>query len=117
MSADQELQDTCREWRRLARAEGEAIRTLNWPLATDCQLALQALQPRLTRCLQDAREDRFRAVLAELIEIETRNNALLNGVRQTAQSQLSQLNQAGRNLRHVKRSYLSHPPAARDAFS
>jgi hypothetical protein len=126
MKADHPLADACKEWRRLAQAEGEAIRTLNWPLALDCQQALQQLQPRMLRQIEAARqegsqpgvdraarEESFRAAVAELIDLETRNSTLLDHVRQTGRSQLSQLEHAGRTLRRVKHSYLAHDPAAR----
>jgi hypothetical protein len=49
MSADRDLQNSYREWRRLAEAEGEAIRAGNWMLVFDCQNVLRQLQPRIVR--------------------------------------------------------------------
>ena len=123
MSADLQLQNAYEEWRRLAETEGEAIRSRNWVLVADCQNALQQLQPRILSRLQDARdewtrlgwdgsarEQSFRVVVAKLIEIERRNNAALNAAREAALAQFTQLEQTGRTLRQVQRSYAPPPP-------
>ncbi len=52
------------------------------------------------------------ALVIELIEVESRNKALLNGLRQDAQSQLHQLEQASRTLRRVQTSYTQARPGA-----
>ncbi len=128
MSAN-ELQKAFREWHRLARAEGEAIRTGNWPLVADCQNALQQLQPRILRCLEEARQEcarpgvdsheneGIRTLIAELIEIENQNNALLHTLRGTLQTQLGQLEQSGHTLRQIQRSYAPARPPVWSSFS
>ena len=130
MSADTRLHNGCKEWRRLAEAEGEAIRARDWGFVADCQKALQQLQPQIHRHLQDARqewarsgsdaackEESFRAAIAELIEIERRNGALLDVVRRAARAHLGELAQAGRTLRQVQRSYAPPQPSAWTSFS
>jgi ElaB/YqjD/DUF883 family membrane-anchored ribosome-binding protein len=130
MSADSQLQDAYKEWRRLAETEGEAIRTRNWLLVADCQKALQQLQPRILHHTQEAQEqwarvglDRaakeknVRAVVAKLIEIESRNNELLDAAKREAQAQLGQLEKAGRMLRQVQRFYAPSRPPAWTSFS
>ncbi len=128
MSADAQLQDAYQEWRRLAEAEGEAIRTSNWGVLSDCQRALQQLQPRIIRWTEEAhqewnrqgldrssKEQELRTVIAGLIEIEWRNNALLNVLYQSAKSEQAELDQAGHNLRRVQRSYA--PPSQAAAWN
>ena len=130
MSADTQLQDAYQEWRRVAEAEGEAIRNNNWPLVHDCQAALQQLQPRIIRCTEEAqhewtqlgldrttKEKDLRSVVTGLIELEWRNNALLNVLHQTAKSEMGELEQAGQNLRRVQRSYAPARPAVWSSFS
>lgn len=130
MTASEELQSAYQEWRRLARAEGEAIRDGNWPLVAEYQDAMQKLQPRIIHCAKAAREEWARlgpigaskekdaqALLAELIEIERRNNALLNSVRHSSQAQLGELQQAEHTLRQVQRSYAPAPPSVWTSFS
>jgi hypothetical protein len=130
MSADAQLQDAYQEWRRLAEAEGEAIRASNWTVLHDCQSALQRLQPRIIRWTEEAqqewqrlgadrssKEQDLRTVISGLIEIEWRNNALLNVLYQAAKAESSELDQAGHNLRRVQRSYTQSPPAAWTSFS
>jgi DNA anti-recombination protein RmuC len=130
MSADQQLQAAYAEWRRLAEAEGDAIRARNWNLATDCQNALRQLQPVIIRSSQeaqvdwarlgedrDAKENHLRAVISELISIESRNNSLLNGMHDDAQARLNELKQAGHMLRRVHRLYGPPLTAAWNSFS
>jgi hypothetical protein len=130
MSADDQLEAAYKEWRRLADAEGEAIRTRNWLLADDCQKALRRLQPLIIHYTQEAqnewkrlgvdptaRENSFRSLITELIQIESQNSVLLEAVRQAARAQLGHLEQAGRTLRQVQRLYAPSPPAAWTSFS
>jgi hypothetical protein len=130
MSADNQLLNACNEWRRLAESEGEAIRARNWNLVADCQKALRQFQPLIARFACDAREEwtrlgpireakenSLRATIAELIEIETRNNALLDRLRETARAKIGQLEQAGRNLRQIHRFYARSFPASWSSVS
>jgi hypothetical protein len=130
MNADAQLRDAYAEWRRLAETEGEAIRARDWQLLLDCQHALQQLQPRIIRYTDDAqhewtrlgvdrsdREQGLRLVISELIELEWRNDALLNVVAQTARAEMNELEQASQNLRRVQRSYAPARPAAWTSFS
>ena len=130
MSADYQLQEAYQEWRRVAEAEGEAIRTRNWVLVADCQEALQQLQPVILHQTQQAhaewkrlgqdraaKEDTVRVLVSELIAIESRNNALLKDMQQAAQAHMGQLGQAGRMLRQVKRLYAPSHPAVWTSFS
>ena len=124
-----ELQNAFREWHRLARAEGDAIRTGNWSLVTNCQNALQELQPRILRCMEEARlesarpgadshgNDGIRTLITELLEIENQNNALLSTMRGTLQAQLGQLEQSGHTLRQIQRSYAPARPPVWSSFS
>ena len=57
MNSDLDLQHSYHEWRRLAEAEGEAIRAGNWMLVFDCQNALRQLQPRIVRQTDAARRE------------------------------------------------------------
>jgi len=118
MNRETELDNACREWRRLAEVEGEAICRRDWTLFFDCQNALRLLQPRLLRCRQAAphqagetgtsapdQQKNFRAAVSKLIELERRNLELLDAVRQRAAQQKQQLEQAQQNLRRIQRSY------------
>ncbi len=131
MSADAQLQNAYQEWRRLAEAEGEAIRASNWSGLHDCQTALQQLQPRIIRWTGEAHQEwnrlgldhaskqqELRTVIAGLIEIEWRNNALLNVLYQSTKAEQAELDQAGQNLRRMHRSYAQPcQPAAWNSFS
>jgi hypothetical protein len=130
MNASDELQSVYHEWRRLARTEGEAIRDGNWLLVAECQNSMQLLQPRIVRCTEAARQEWARpgadgaareksvqTLIAELIEIERRNNALLDTVRGNSQVQLGELKQAGHTLRQVQKSYSPTRPPVWTSFS
>jgi ElaB/YqjD/DUF883 family membrane-anchored ribosome-binding protein len=130
MNASDELQNAYQEWRRLAKAEGEAIRAGDWSLVSDCQNAMQKIQGRIMHCTEEARrewarlgaegaarEKSVRTLITELIDIERQNNTLLDTVRQTAQTQLGELKQAGHTLRQVQRSYAPARPPVWTSFS
>ena len=124
MSANRDLQNSYREWRRLAEAEGEAIRAGNWMLVFDCQNVLRQLQPRIVRQTEAAHrewvnlgldsevmENNLNAVIHSLIELECRNSSLIDARQHLAQEELAKLEQASLTLRRIRRSYL--PPNAR----
>lgn len=130
MSASDQLQNAYREWRRLAEAEGEAIRSSDWQRVDNYQNSLHELQPQIIRWTQEARqewqhlgrdvaseENSVRVIVAELIEIERRNCAWLNDVREATQVQLRQLEHSGHTLRQVQRSYGPNPSSAWSSFS
>ncbi len=130
MNSDAALQKVYREWHRLAEAEGEAIRAGNWTAVADCQRAMEQLQPRILACAEQARngsirsgadpavvDQNLRATINELIELERRNNALLELARRSAHTQLAELSEADRTLRRVQRSYAPKPAAAWTSFS
>lgn len=125
MSAERRLLESYKEWRRLAETEGEAIRVHNWPMVADCQKALQLLQPIISRHTQEvleqnglersqslAAQEHYGELLAELIQIEARNKALLHSAWQAAQIQAGQLKQAAQMLRRVRRFYAPSSPGA-----
>ena len=130
MGVNDPLQEAYKEWRRLAETEGEAIRSGNWPMVEACQKALQQLQPvilRHTQAVQSEwkrsrvnrpeKENQVREAIADLIRLESRNNALLQSVRQAARAQIERLEQTGRVLRQVQRFYAPSRPAAWTSFS
>jgi hypothetical protein len=130
MNADHELKHSYREWRRLAEAEGEAIRAGNWMLVFDCQNALRQLQPRIVRQSEavrrewttlglDPQEREFELdeIIHSLVELESRNNSLIHARRRLAQEELSKLELASLTLRRIQRSYVAAPAPALNSFS
>jgi hypothetical protein len=118
MSAERELREAYREWRRLAQAEGEAIRAANWSLLSACQKALSLLREQITSLLpkvqqewteaqvdKAARQEEINQIIRGLIEIARRNQILLRGLREAAQAKLLTLNEAGKKLKQLRRSY------------
>jgi hypothetical protein len=135
MNAERDLLEACREWRRLAEAEGEAIRTGNWGLCSACQNALQLLRDRMSALMpvvrdewaqpgcdrdardHDARQQSLDDTLRELIGLERRNQTLLNAVREAAHVKIKQLNQAKIKLRQLRSSYGFAHGSAWSSFS
>ena len=129
MNNDRDLKHSYQEWRRLAEAEGEAIRAGNWMLVFDCQNALRQLQPRIVRQTEAARREWAALRLApqameyevdtmihSLIELESRNHSLINARRCLAQEELAKLEQASLTLRRIQRSYVPAVPRLETFF-
>jgi hypothetical protein len=130
MSAESDLREAYREWRRLAQAEGEAIRSSNWELLAACQNALEILREQITSLMPQVhqewaaaridrtkRQEEINVILRGLIEIARRNQILLAGLREAAQSRLKHLNQAGQNLKQLRRSYAATTLSTWQSFS
>ena len=125
LNAERDLLAAGREWRRLAEAEGEAIRTRNWELCSACQNTLQLLRERMTALLPTvraewarangggaARQQAFDDTLRRLIELECRNQTLIQSLREAARTKIQQLNEAKIKLKQLRRSYgFAHAPA------
>ena len=118
MNAETELLNAYREWHRLAHAEAKAIRTRNWDLLADCQLAIADFQNLTSRLMLDARGEWERAGLDvtekqrhiqvfvhDLIEITLQNQSLLQRTKDEAAVKLDDLAEAGRNMTRLRRSY------------
>jgi hypothetical protein len=129
LNAERDLFEVCREWRRLAEAEGEAIRTGNWGFCSACQKALQPLRERITTLLpvvraewmqpggdHAARQQLFDDTIRQLIELQRRNQALIKAARETAHAKIQQLNQARIKLKQLRRSYGFTPGTALNSF-
>ena len=119
MNAERELHQMCEEWRRLAEAEGEAIRAGNWPFVDDCQQAMKKLQPRMLQLQTESTTDphALRALAANLIEIESRNQTCLDARRAAVTEQLANLGETARKLKRLKRSYAPGAPATWTSLS
>ena len=118
MNAEAELLHAYREWRRLAEAEGQAIEMRDWTLLADCQKAIEDFQKLVGALNTEARHewertgqdcDKKEAILRvfrhELVAITQRNQRLLQAAQAEAQNKLNDLNEAGRNLKLLQRSY------------
>jgi len=117
MNAEGSLFDAYREWRRLATACQKAICQRNWGFLLECQDAIRNLQPFITtatRQVRDewkhshagtARESELRAIIMEVKALVESNKRLLQAARAAALNKREQLEQSGRNLRRIQRSY------------
>lgn len=118
MNAEAELLQAYREWHRLARAETKAIRTRNWDLLADCQLAIADFQTLITRLSREARaewekagvdcaekERHIQIFVNDLLTVTCENRSLLQVCRDEAAQKLQQLGEAGRKVKLLHRSY------------
>jgi hypothetical protein len=130
ITADTALLEAYAEWRRLSEQEGEAIRARDWSRVTECQNLLSALQPRIIRLTDQARQEwqragldraekegQLRRIISGLIELEAENSALLTAGKEAARKQIDQLDGARQNLKRVQRSYSPQRPAIWNSFS
>lgn len=130
MSAEQALLNAYSEWRRLARAEGKAIRLRDWKFLLECQQAIKKIQPLVTLltfsvrnewknssedCI--AKEEIIRDAVSELIQLGRHNKLLLQAARQSELAKRELLEQSGRNLRRLQLSYVAKRPAKWTSFS
>lgn len=130
MSASRDLEADYLEWQRLAEAEGDAIRAGDWIHACDCQNALKSLQPRIIEhtarahqewgddeTMRAVSENRLRAKVSHLIELEQRNYSLLDSRVRSARAELDKLQQANHTLTRIQRSYAPSRPPGWTSFS
>lgn len=98
----------------MSEAEGEAIRTSEWPQVRHCQNAKAQLQREIVAATEavntgahspEALRNHFQPVLEHLIQLELRNNSWLGQQRETLEEERDQMNQSQRNLSQIRRSY------------
>jgi len=130
MSAEKALFDAYREWIRLAKAEGRAIRRRDWNFLGECQQLLQNIQPLIARLTGEANDEweksgmdseskrtKLRNVVAGLIEVGRKNQRLLDAARESALAKGRQLEAARHNLKRLQNSYASAQPSGWMSFS
>ena len=130
VNTERVLLEACREWRRLAEAEGEAIRTGNWGLCAACQKSLEQLRGRMSALMpavragwrqsgddRAARMQAFDDTIHQLINLERRNHTLIQAVRAATHAKLQQLNQARVKLKLLRQAYGFAHGAAVNSFS
>jgi hypothetical protein len=130
MTHEAALMEAYEEWQRLAEREGKGIRANNWPLVSDCQDRISALQTHIVRLTSSAREEwrlsgadraqkeyNLRQTVSALMELETANSASLTAAKEITRAQLNQLHTARKNLKRVKRTYSSVGSAGLNSFS
>jgi hypothetical protein len=130
MSSAAELDQALAEWRRLAEAQGQAIRAGNWQFVADCQAAIIQLRATVDKASGNAPPEAAkpaleklppkshrRSTVLELIELQRRNLAALELRRQRLSNHIEHLARTGRNLRCIQRSYAPLSPAAWSSYS
>ena len=113
MTPTEELRALYEQWRALTEEEGAALENRDWTRLTQSQTGKARLQPRIanvSRQLEPAIHEReFRSMVEHLIELERRNQALLQNLQRHAQDEQQELDRSRRHLRQLHQSYV--PPA------
>ncbi len=109
------------QWRSLSEDEGKAIAAGSWNHVEQLQSAKSLLQPRIDevrpRIAPARHESQFRPLIESLIQLERRNQALVDQRRATAQEQERTLNRSDRNLRQIQKSYVPSAPNLWHSYS
>lgn len=126
----EQLNEVLAEWRRLAVAEGKAIREGNWAFVSECQRALCELRPQIDALNGKAsqpqafpaaessnRKISSRATVLELIELQRNNLQSLQQRRQRLSAYIEGLARTGRTLRGLQRSYAGPGASSWSSYS
>ena len=118
MSVRSELFEAYQQWRKLSVAEGEAIQNSDWTQVSACQGEKKQLQSTITRLTAASQyecaahgndlnelQTAVRAVIADLIIMESRNGEILAAKRQTVEAKRIDLRSTRLNLNRVRNSY------------
>jgi len=130
MNPCDELFQAYDQWRSWTENEGEAIRLADWSQVGHCQSVKHQLQSDIIHLTDAAQVEskrqgsdwteivgRLRAVVRELIMLETRNSNWLTSQRQNVEAQNNELGQARHNLRQVRKSYVPARFAVWESYS
>lgn len=130
MKAENALLDAYAEWRRLAEAATQAIRSRNWPFVLECQKVIRQLQPRINQLTLQAKSEwqragkdpvaagkKVHATILELINLVESNKALISSVKSSAKLEQQQRQQAVQNLKRLQQSYAAVHRTAWSSFS
>jgi Tfp pilus assembly protein PilV len=118
MDAAADLMSVLAEWRKLTERETQAILNDDWENVAEQQQRKAQLREAINRAREWAGaaratgersgsgwEDKLKAVVTELVALETRNRDVLSAKRQGWQAELERVNVTVRNLRGVRRTY------------
>jgi hypothetical protein len=130
ITSEDQLFEAYQDWRRLAELEGEGIRARDWILVTDCQKKLGALQTRIIRLTNQARdewrqqgadltskENGLRQTISSLVQLEMQNSSSLSTAQEGAREQMDELDVARQNLKRVHRTYSQTDSGGWNSFS
>jgi len=115
----------------LTEREGAAILASNWPEVRRCQEAKQQLQPAIIRSTtasatsstgvprqqENELQKQIRAIVNELIRLESENNSVLQKRMASLEDARGELDQTAGRLRRVHRSYGRSPNPAWNQYS
>ena len=130
MSAQVKLMSLYEDWRAWTQVEGDAILTMDWGRVAQCQSAKKELQSAIARRTQDARDELhlqggdqqvldgpLRAVVNELISLEMRNQEYLSGQRVVLEKDRLDIEEGGRRVAKIHKSYTAPASAGWEQYS
>ncbi len=130
MSAQVKLMSLYEDWRAWTQVEGDAILTMDWARVAQCQDAKKELQAAIARRTQDARDELrlqgadqrildgpLRAMVNELIGLEMRNQEYLSGQRVVLEKDRLEIEEGGRRVAKIHKSYTAPASAGWEQYS
>lgn len=130
MRAAAKLLELYGEWRLWTEREFSALQAGQWPLLSEPQEAKSRLQPLINQASTAAASEwhqdethatderaQVRAMLHELIEMETRNEGVLASQVAVNVRERTQLQASRKNLARVQKSYGQRLPTAWQSYS
>jgi hypothetical protein len=123
------LWDVYNEWKALTEQEGRAIRDADWTRVHERQQQKRSLQSEIIHLTGQIHADfrsksdeanfdaRLRGIVNELLLLETRNNATLQGSIDTVREQRRDLDATSNRLRQLHARYVPNRAAAWENFS
>jgi hypothetical protein len=129
MSAPADMEPLLQQWRRMTKAETEAIRASAWPKLREIQSNKALLKASLNQAMAKLRAQQssevrtgsvdlpFRAEVNRLISLEAHNAQLVASNQKKLVERRRQLERASQNLRRIRGSYAPPVPGALNSLS
>jgi len=125
MDSRQRIAAILKQWLEMTHAEGQAIRSSDWPALRTIQKTKAALKPPLSQAVEQWRAENpaeaaanpFRSEVAQLLALETQNGNILAARKHRMHEKKRLLEQALFNLRRVRSSYTLPSRAVLNSYS
>lgn len=129
MHSASQLWELYEEWKRLTITEGAAITASNWSEVRRCQTNKKQLQPRIIQLTEICKKEcttpaeieqidsRVRSYVNDLIQLESRNNQVLQDRLQLLAQERVEMDRTASRLRQIHKTYVPPPQAVWDSYS
>ncbi len=128
--ARDQLRQLYRQWQSLTQAEGDAIRRGSWPILARLQASKRLLQQSITTATRGLEaeqaahgigrghlEDEFGGLVADLMQLESRNLESLEAQLRLAKAHEQELESSAARLRLIRDTYGHERPSLWHSYS